>query len=238
MDMMEPGRFLSSNYATPMPLTLNPPLFNNSSGILTEPAEPRSTLAPPPLSPTPKPDPSPAFGESMLHASMLSPFQGSMLNLRSRTQRDSVIFNDMPPSSLPLYPVSSSIVPPVSPSSFSSFPFDATDRSSFDSAQQSELQSRIPSYIREVVQSHKDFPPAYNRLLSAKPAPILEFPAETLSFAQLQRQGLQEPFRVNGAMEGCSYPLESLSLGHFMQQLGEFYEGSVQMVRESEGDEA
>ena len=43
---------------------------------------------------------------------------------------------------------------------------------------------------------------------------------------------------VNGVFPGCSYPLDSLSLSFFMQQLGEFYEGSVQMVRTARGGEA
>ena len=236
MDMLDPARFMSSTYATPLPLSLNPTFFNNSTGILPEPADPRGPLAsqsalPPPSSSSSKLDASPPFGTSMLHPPMQSAFQESMLNLSLHPPRDSVILNEISRPSLPLYPASSPLVTPVSSSSLSTLPFDSADRPSLEESQQAELQSRIPSYIREAVQSHKDFPLSYNRLLAAKPAQIPGFPAETLSFAQLQRFGLQEPFVVNGVFPGCSYPLDSLSLSFFMQQLGEFYEGSVQMVR-------
>lgn len=240
MDMLDPTRFMSSNYATPLPLSLNPTFFNaNSTGILPEPPDPRGNLASQPsLPPSSKLDASPPFGASMLHPPMQSAFQESMLNLSLHPPRDSVILNEISRPSLPLYPASSPLVTPVSSSSLSTLPFDSAERPSLEESQQAELQSRIPSYIREAVQSHKDFPLSYNRLLAAKLAQIPGFPAETLSFAQLQRFGMQEPFVVNGVFPGCSYPLDSLSLSFFMQQLGEFYEGSVQMVRTARGGEA
>lgn len=35
---------------------------------------------------------------------------------------------------------------------------------------------------------------------------------------------MREPFLIQGVLEGCTYPLDSLSISHFRTMLGDLYE--------------
>ena len=84
-----------------------------------------------------------------------------------------------------------------------------------------------------MIQSHKEPPLWYSHLLSAKAVQVPVLAAASLTYQELQSGAMQEVLHVAGVMPGCTYPLDTLTLPYFMQLLGEFYDGSVQMVGDS-----
>lgn len=46
---------------------------------------------------------------------------------------------------------------------------------------------------------------------------------------------MNEVCLIRGMFDGCTIPLDKLSIGAFRQLLGDFYDGSVQVVRGGDG---
>ena len=105
---------------------------------------------------------------------------------------------------------------------------------------QPSLQERVPTYIRDTILQHRVKPSWYSQLAAASAVrvPVLtpdalagevELGAWVSTHSRLDKV-MNEVCLIRGLFEGCTIPLEQLSIAAFRQLLGDFYDGSVQVV--------
>lgn len=98
----------------------------------------------------------------------------------------------------------------------------------------------MPTYIRDTILQHRLKPSWYSQLASASAVRVPVLTPESLASelelgtclwdASREDKVMNEVCLIRGLFDGCTIPLEKLSISAFRQLLGDFYDGSVQVV--------